>query len=200
MNDNESPQNVALGRAELGFSEEASRSFSFLEEMGFTHVESSSTIVRYKKDSLCANIYHGRQSYEVDFEIFRAGKRYSLSELIRLVAPKEGEAYRNSIATTAAAVRDGVNRVQELVRRYAAKALGGESAIFMALDCQRNEWADALGLKTQVASLKPKADEAFRLGHYAEAAKFYEQIRSALSPAELRKADLARERAARRTR
>jgi hypothetical protein len=194
MNDSQSPENIALERDKLGFREEASQSFAFLKEMGFTEAGSSSTIVRYKRGDLCVHIYHGRQSYEVEFEIIRDGKRYSLSELIRLVAPAEGEAYRNSTATTATAVRSGVNRVRELVWRCATMALRGDPATFLALDRQRKEWAEALGLKTQAASHKPRADEAFRLGHYAEASQIYERIRSVLSPAEMKKADLARER------
>jgi hypothetical protein len=199
MNDNQSLDNNSLERAKLGFREEALQAFSFLKNMGFVEVSSSPTIVKYERVDLEVNVYHGRQSYEVEFEIFHAGKRYSLSELIRLAAPAEGELYRNSVATTAIAVRDGINRVRELVRQYAMTSLQGDPETFHALDRQRNEWAEALALKTLVTSLKPKAEEAFRRGHYAQAAEIYDRIRAGLSPVEVRKADLARERATRAT-
>ena len=197
MNDKQSLDNRLLERAKLGFREEAVQAFSFLQDMGFVEVSASPTLVEYERDDLEVNVYHGRQSYEVGFEIVRAGTRYSLSALIKLAAPAEGKAYRNTMATSATAVRNGINRLRELVRRYAMTALQGDPETFHALDHQRIEWGQALELETQVASLKPKADEAFRLGHYAQAAELYDQIRAGLSPVEVRKADLARERATR---
>jgi hypothetical protein len=42
--------------------------------------------------------------------------------------------------------------------------------------------------------LRPRADEAFRRGNYQEAAELYERIRPRLTPAELKKLAVARER------
>ena len=110
--------------------------------------------------------------------------------------PAEGAIYRNFTATTATAVHDGVRRIRHLALSHATGALRGDGPTFLALDRQRKQLAEELGSKTRAASLKRNADEAFRLGDYAEASRLFEQIRSALSPAETMKADLARERAA----
>jgi hypothetical protein len=55
--------------------------------------------------------------------------------------------------------------------------------------------AERLGLETEISSFKPRANEAFRRGDYALAAKLFDRIRSGLTPAEAKKADMARKRA-----
>jgi len=182
-------------RAELGFDEQASRAFAFLEGMGFQKISVSPTIARFERGDLAANVFHGRQSYELGFEIEREGKRYSLSELIRLSDPQEADLYRNYAATTPAAVVTGLMQLKQLVARYAAGPLQGEPPTFLALDRQRRELAEKLALDSEVSAFKPKADEAFRLGRYGEAAELYDRIRAGLTPVEAKKADLARKRA-----
>jgi hypothetical protein len=126
-------------RAQLGFQENAIQVFSFLEDMGFRKTKTSPTIVQYERGGINANVFHGRQSYEIEFEIVREGTRYSLSELIRLLAPDEAEVYRNSAATTPGGVNVGLKRLKELVERYAKKPLQAHPAAFLALDRQRRE-------------------------------------------------------------
>lgn len=63
-------------RTRLNFANAASENFAFLREQGFAVVEYLPTLVRYRKGEIEVGLYHGRGSFEVGFEIVRAGERY----------------------------------------------------------------------------------------------------------------------------
>lgn len=181
-------------RTRLNFADAVSRSFAFLTDLGFSQVESSPTFVRYRKGGVEADVYHGRQSYELGFEIGRDEVKYSMSELIRAADPETARQYRNFIATTQGALTEGLARLQGLIKRYGQRALQADPAFFVALGNQRKAWAEGYALEVLEGQLRPKADEAFRRGNYREAAELYERIQSRLTPTELKKLAIARER------
>jgi tetratricopeptide (TPR) repeat protein len=176
----------------FNFAEAVTEKFIFLEDLGFSQVEALPTIVQYRKDGIQVNIYHGRKSCELGFEIVRLGERYSIPELIRITNPEAAARYRNATATKQNSLTSGLARLEELVRRYGNRALRGDPEFFVALDNQRRAWAQAYALEVLERQLRPKADEAFRLGNYREAAEIYERILPHLSPAELRKLSVAK--------
>jgi hypothetical protein len=139
-------------------------------------------------------VYHGRQSYELGFEIGRVGVKYSISELIRATDPETARQYHSFAATTQSALTEGLAQLEGLVKRYGRRALQGDAEFFVALDNQRKSWADRYALEVLEGQLRPRADEAFRRGNYREAAELYERIRSRLTPAELKKLVIARAR------
>ncbi|HSD22470.1 MAG TPA: hypothetical protein VLC54_20640 [Anaeromyxobacter sp.] len=179
----------------LNFADAATRSFAFLSDLGFGEVESLPTIVRYRNGDLEVAIYHGRQSFEIGFEVVRSGARYTISELIRAADPEAAERYRNYAATTPQGIAEGLSRLEGLVKRYGERALRGDPAFFATLDEQRRSWAEGYELDVLAGQLRPKADAAFRGGDYRQAADLYERIRPRLSAAELKKLALAKERA-----
>lgn len=62
-------------REKLQFAESVQRSFGFLvDEFGFRVVSSLSTYVRYEKEDLFINVWHGPGSYAVGVEIGRLRK------------------------------------------------------------------------------------------------------------------------------
>ncbi|MCW5714756.1 MAG: hypothetical protein KIT43_09625 [Bauldia sp.] len=196
MNGRQSNDSGWTERAELGFREAALDAFGFLADFGFAVEESTTTIVRYERPGSGVNIYHGRRSFELGFELGHDGSLYTISALMALGAPEEGKAYRNFAATTASGVRTGLEHLAELVQRHGALALQGDPQTFRALEDLKRASAHAMARESVLTSVRPKADEAFRLGHYAEAADLYDRIRDGLSPVETRKADLARRRSA----
>jgi hypothetical protein len=186
---------VGRQRTRLNFADAVSRNFAFLGQLGFSEVESLPTLVRYRKDSLEVVIYHGRQSFEIGFELSYAETRYSMSELIRAADVEEAEKYRNYAAKTPQSIAEGLARLQRLVKQYGERALRGDSTFFSMIDEQRRKWAKGYELEVLAEQLRPKADAAFRSGNYRQAADLYEKILSRLSAAELKKLALARRRA-----
>lgn len=186
--------NIGPERTRLNFAHAVSESFLFLDDLGFSRIESLPTLVRFRKDNLEINIYHGRRSFEVGFEILHHGERYSISELIRVTDVEAAERYRNFATTTPQGVIEGLMQLKELVQRYGGPALRGDPEFFSALKNQRKTWAEGYALDVLARQLRPKAEAAFRQGHYREAAELYEKIRASLSAAELKKLQLARDR------
>jgi hypothetical protein len=182
-------------RTRLNFANAVTEAFSFLGDLGFAVAEALPTLVRYRKGEIEARLYHGRRSFEVGFEIVRDGERYSISELIRAADRVEGEQYRDWTATTQQGIAEALGRLKELVSRYGERALQGDPGMFETLTKLRQEWMENYSLDVLASQLRPKADAAFRSGDYREAAALYEKILPRLSPSELKKLALAKERA-----
>ncbi len=152
--------------------------FEFLADMGFALIESQPTLVRYQKKGIEADVYWGRKSNELGFEIAWNGMRFSISELMRATAPDEAERYLNPVATSQSALNDGLARLASLVKRYAVPALEGDQNFYERLKHGRTAWSQKFALDVLEAQIRPKANEAFHHGNYREAAALYEQIRS----------------------
>ncbi|MGB9154635.1 MAG: hypothetical protein WCD70_16295 [Alphaproteobacteria bacterium] len=183
-------------RTRLNFADAVARRFSaFLTDFGFLLIESSPTIVRYRKNDLEIDVYHGRSSYELGFGVTRNGVRYSLGELIRATDPKAAEQYKNYAATAQSALNEGLDILAKEVQLYAANALRDDPKFFVTLESQRHLWAEKYALEVLERQLKPKAEEAFRQGRYREAYELYERIKSRLTPTELKKLNIAKVRA-----
>lgn len=186
---------VGRERTRLNFADAVSKHFAFLGGLGFSELESLPTLVRYGRGDLEVAIYHGRQSFEIGFEITRSGTRYSVEELIRIDNPEVAAQYRNYQTTTPHGIAEGLAQLEGLVKQYGGRALSGDPEFFAALDQQRKSWAEGYALDVLAGQLRPKAEAAFRSGDYRRAADFYERIRPRLSAAELKKLALAKERA-----
>ena len=181
-------------RSRLGFAETVRREFAFLADFDFYEVESSPTIVRYRKDDLNLNVYHGRQSYEIGLQIGRGGEQISMEQLIRVSDPAGWENYRVLAAANPEGVVSGVTRLAELARLYGERALRGDPEFFAEVRRQRKLWIDAFALDVIESQTRPKAEAAFREGRYREAVELYERIATRLSPAERAKLAVARKR------
>lgn len=196
MTDKDTLSNISdPERTCFNFADAVIRMFSFLDDFGFLVVESLPTIVRYCKNDLEIDVYHGRNSYELGFGITRNGIRYSLGELIRISDPNAAEQYRNYAATTQSALNEGLDRLAKTVQLYATSALRDDPEFFVTLENQRHSWAEEYALGVLERQLKPKAEEAFRQGKYREASELYERIKPRLTSTELKKLNIAKDRA-----
>ncbi|MFH1816257.1 MAG: hypothetical protein ABIF28_19095 [Pseudomonadota bacterium] len=184
----------AQDRVHLTFESAARERFAFLNDLGFSEVESLPTLVRYRKDGVEVDVYHGRQSYEIGAGISGFGTRYAMAEVIRTADPATAKRYRNAVATTPEGVVAGLEELGSLMKRYGIAALRGDPQFFSALEEQRKSWSEEYALDVLADQLRPQADEAFRRGDYSTAAELYARIRSRLSPAETKKLTLAEER------
>ncbi len=185
---------ASIERRRLNFPHVVGQAFSFLEDMGFREIEAAPTIVRYRKDDLVCNVYHGRSSYELGFEIGPEGEEYPVSALIRASDVAAYDQYRTPVATTPAELASGIKRLADLVRQYGERALRGDPAFFAELRRQQKAWAEAYALDVLARQIRPKAEAAFRAGRYREAAELYAKIGPRLSPTEQKKLEAARKR------
>jgi hypothetical protein len=181
-------------RSGLHFERRVRGAFMFLEELGFVSVDPLPTLVRYRKDDVEADVYHGRQSYEIGAGVTCFGIRYSMSEVIRATDPGAAKTYRNAIATTPEGVADGLAELSLMMKRYGTAALQGAPQFFSTLAKQRKQWSEDYAFDVLADLLRPRAAEAFRRGDYVTAAELYGRIRVRLSPAETKKLDLAEAR------
>lgn len=181
-------------RSNLHFARKVKEAFLFLTDEGFMEVEALPTLVRYRKDYVEVDVYHGRQSYEIGGGVTLSGSRYAMSEIVRATDPEAAKNYRNAIATTVEGVAAGIKELSVLMQRYGAAALRGEPRFFSLLEKQRKQWAEEYALEVLASQLRPQAEDAFRRGDYSKAAELYSRIRKRLSPAEAKKFSLAEKR------
>lgn len=181
-------------RRRLNFPHVVGQAFSFLEDAGFHEIEATPTIVRYRKDDLVCNVYHGRRSYELGFQIGPEGEEYPVSALIRASDPAAYDQYRTPVATTPAQLASGIKQLADLVRRYGQQALRGDATFFAELRRQQKVWAEAYALDVLAQQIRPKAEAAFREKRYREAAELYAKIGPRLTATEQKKLEVARRR------
>jgi hypothetical protein len=179
-------------RQQFGFPDTVKNAFGFIAAEGFAVIAAEPTIVKFDKGSLVAVVYHGRQSYEVGFEIGSEAEQFSLADLIRSEVPAKASEYRNPVATTRSAVLAAVQRVADLVRRYGQPALKGDAEFFAELRSQCQRQSEAYALDVLASQLRSKAGAAFREGNYRAATSLYQRMSERLTPSEKGKLAVAR--------
>ena len=183
-----------LERARSAFEHVIAHSFSFLAEFGFVRVVSSQEHVRYRKGILEVDVYYELWSLELGIDFEYPDYRSSLSEIIRASDPITAKKYRNSIVRTRIGLIAAADRLSNLVREYAERALRDDRVFFRELRRDRERFEKEFALNVLCNQLRPKGAAAFRSGDYAEAARLYERMRARLSPVEMRKLDIALQR------
>lgn len=182
------------GRVHLNFEMEVRRNFAFLYDLGYMEIESSPISIRYRKGEVEVDIYHEPGSFEIGADVSGFGSRHSISAIIRANDTEVARQYRDWAATTPEGVVAGLVRLASLMRRYGGMALSGDKKFFSELERQRKSWTGEYALDVLARQVRPSAEDAFRRGDYATAAKLYAQIRSRLSPAEIKKLAFSEER------
>jgi len=177
------------GRSRFGFQEKVRNVFSFLEDLGFSEIEATPTLVRYQNGDVEIDIYHGRQSYEIGAGVSVSGDRYAISEILKASNTDQYRQYRNAMVSTSQGVNVALEELGKLMKRYGATALKGDPLFVARLKKQREKWSSDFSQEVLASQLLPQADDAFRQKDYARAAALYSQIRERLSAAELKKLD-----------
>jgi hypothetical protein len=181
-------------RTLLGFADKVRDNFGFLSDFGYSEVEALPTLVRFRKDNLEVDVYHGRRSFEIGVGFSRDGQRHELSEILTAADKEIGARFRNPTASLPGGVRAGLELVGSLTRQFGAKALLGDPETFVSLKIQRELAWTAYHLEMEANSLRPLAEEAWRRKDYAKAAELYAKFKSCLTPAEVQKLAFAEKR------
>ncbi|MEV8521426.1 hypothetical protein ABZR86_16645 [Dyella marensis] len=182
---------------DLNFANEATKSFDFLGGFGFKRLQVDATLVRYRKSGMEVDVYHGRKSFELGFEISFGGERYSLQTIMRVSDPIAANAYRKYAATTLEGVREGLEQLSAMVKTFAPRALRGEAEFFALLDEKKHTWSYEYALDVLAEQVRPMAESAFKRKEYSEVVELYGKILPRLTAAELKRLDISRVRAAR---
>ncbi|MCU7886524.1 MAG: hypothetical protein KZQ82_20230 [Candidatus Thiodiazotropha sp. (ex Lucinoma annulata)] len=165
--------------------------FAFLEYLGFSVVESSLTVVRYKNREIEVDVYHGRHSCEIGAGITVFGVRYTISEIIKVSNPDFVDTFRYVTTNTPKGITKALEELSLLMRQFGELVLKGDTKFIGALSKQREQWSDDYALEVLAEQLRPQASEAFRQKDYSTAADLYSRIRDVLSTAELKKLNFA---------
>lgn len=106
------------GAGRLGFVALVMKHFAFLLRLGFAVVRREETFVRFERDTVFVNVYHGRSSYQVGLELGRIqeGDTYSLYEVLSAVAPGDIQRARCQ-ATDPAVLERCLAAIAETVER-----------------------------------------------------------------------------------
>jgi hypothetical protein len=181
-------------RSAFGFAEAALVAFGFLVEQGFEPDEVCSTLVRFRRGAVVANVYHGRRSYEIRFEVVRERQTWTIGSILAMVDPVKAEEFRYARAVTPDAVPAGLAQLAAVVQQYAAPALNDDSTFYRALEEWAARWRTKYEMDVREKQVRPKANAAFKAGEYAKAVLLYLEIEERLTPVERQKLELARRR------
>jgi hypothetical protein len=191
-------------RSQLRFKEAVLSAFDFLpREYGFLVKRMEPTLVRYESPEVFVNIYHGRASYELGFEIGRlasdAHKKentFSIDDILDLVGVRAETGNNLLQASTPEGVNRFVPMLAALVKKHAAPVLQGDVDLFERLAEIQSKKSDQLLKKWSLDDIRKEAEGAWHQKNYARVAELFESIQEELTPAEAKKLDYARLRAA----
>lgn len=184
-----------MARQDLAFRQQAEAAFEFLRsEFGFRLLTATDTFLRYETDQVFVNVYHGRSSYELRFEIgllVAPESKYYPEEVAALAGATEATYFQ---ASTADRVSMLLPRLADVLHRHCSNLLTGDPTEFDKLQDVRNRLADADHRKYQLISAREKADMAWKRRDYRAVVEALNIIDRDMSPAECRKLQYALEK------
>jgi len=123
-------------------------------------------------------------------------ENYSIESILHAIRPDGLPSYKSYTATT----KNGVSRALSILANLVAEnclpfGIDRES-LLSVLRYQGELRRAVLAAESRAAYLRPRATTAFREQRYAEASKLYYEMWDSLSPAERKKAEYAKRKAA----
>jgi hypothetical protein len=194
-------ENIHLpDRVSLGFAEAVESSFGFLTtEYGFKCVRVMPTLVRYESSRVCVNLYHGRSSYELGFEVAllprgrgQPEEPFSLGDILDLCSVREELGFTFLQASTEERVRRFVPQLAELARQYAGPVLKGEPDLFMRLREVQTAKSRRYLREAELRQLREQADRAWQEKQFPLIVKLYESMGDDVTRSEAAKLVYAR--------
>lgn len=187
-------------RVSLGFEGVVRTEFAFLETEHNMHVvESQPTLVRYESATIFVNIYHGRSSYELVFEVGRNDRSedrqtpFLPCDFIGLTDPEAAKTHRYFAATSPGEVERGLRQLASMFLINAEEVLKNP-VLFDQLAGRRAKAIREFFDDMHERQTRPKAEDAFRRRDYKAAAALYGSMERRLTPTERRKLEMARKR------
>ena len=187
--------NEDFSRSQLGFTTEVLSNFRFLiTDYGFECVKANTTLVRYESESLFVNIYHGRRSYELNFEIGELERSlnvqengYTIGEIMDLYEVRNNLKFTFFQASNKDQTQKLIQKLSEYIKTYAKPILAGNHEIFGKLQMLRKKKSDALIKDIHLTKVREIADIAWKEKDYPKIVEVYESIKDDLTSIELKK-------------
>lgn len=185
-------------RDQLGFLAAAGARFGFLLDLGFEEVASERSFLRFDRNDMFVEVFHGRASYELGVEFGRwvrvdddvVEQKFHLVDVLPLLAPNV-----SFVARTATSREQVARFVEELAAaaRLAAEDLAYRGAdafdrISEAVASRSEEHLDGL----RAARLRARAEDAWRRKDFASVVAAYEEIDSELDTVTMRESETRR--------
>lgn len=195
---------VGSAREQLDFRAAARARFGFLLELRFKEVMAEPTYLRFERDDMFVEVFHGRASYELGVEFGRwvrvdedvVEQKFHLVDVLPVLAPDV-----SFVARTATSREQVARFVEELASaaKLAADHLVPGSAdaldrISEAVASRSEEYLDGL----RAVRLRAQAEDAWHRKDFASVVAAYEEVDSELETVELRESEAKRLNYARR--
>lgn len=182
-------------RSKLKFLELVTEFFRFLEsDFGFSLVRALETYVRYESASIYVNVYHGRVSYEVGFELGRLSLFtpvvYDLPVILEALAP-DYKGQRVFAASEYAPLRFCVSTVAQLAHEHFGKAIADDKEALDAIDKAYHAACERANKMYTIDPVKQRALEAWRKRDYGKVVQLYASIRPELTEVEVKRLNYA---------
>ena len=187
-------------RIQLGFAESVISYFDFLtRDYGFVLIKADPTFVRFESPNVFANIYHGRMSFEIGFEIGylvhlsnEPEQFFSIGDILSLTNAREEPGFTHLQANTAQGVKEATAKLAVLVKRYAGSALSNAPSIFAQLVDIQSRKSDELIRKWELADIREKVGKAWQEKNYGKIVELFDPVSKDLTLAELKKLEYAK--------
>lgn len=176
------------GSGRLGFVDLVLAAFDFLMRLGFVVARREPTFVRFEKENVFINVYHGRASYQVGLELgrLRNGDMYSLHELFRAMAPDNIELARCQ-TTDPEILRQCLVSIGAAIERDCNALLAGDASAFEKVDAAVAPLRKAATLQAQFGATIDRADKAWESKDFKRAAELYAKSTPALDETRMRR-------------
>jgi hypothetical protein len=180
-------------RSRLRFADQVKTHFRFLNDHGFRLVSTSETLLRYESPVLAINIYHGRQSFEIDLELEfpKARATYSFSELLFLFN-RDAERPRKFASSTPEGTAEGVRTLAALFKACVLADLLGDPRLPDRLEAQCQRRSREYDMAVQLEQVRAKLDRAWKRKDLTKVVNLLDPFEAHLSRTEREKLEYAR--------
>lgn len=177
----------------LNFVDAALRAFAFLLRVGFIVARRDDTFLRFERENVYVNVYHGRLSYQVSVELGRVRESdvYSLYELLLAVSPADvGQAKLQT--TDSEFLERCLAYIAGIIEHRCSALLAGEAAAFEKLRAVAAPIRKAATLQAEFGATIHRADKAWESKDFSQAAALYEKSEAGLDETRVRRLEYLR--------
>lgn len=180
--------NLDDARRALRFREHAEIAFAFLlREFRFRLVASEDTFLQYENETVFVNVYHGRRSFELQFEIgllARLESKYYPEEVASFYGA-QGETFFQ--ASTPDRVARYVPQLADLLESHCSRLLSGDAVEFENLQQMRQKMSADARKREHLTEVRERADRAWKQRDYPAVLQEYTAIEPDLTLSEQKK-------------
>ena len=187
-----------VNRKVFRFVEAVVSEFRFLEDLGFVRACALDTFVRYEREPLFVNVFHGRGSYELGVEVGHrvlvdgelVDEKFTLGELVAMADPSR--VFPGFAAVTPEQVQRFVPQLASLAEQFGANLLRGDPAEFARLRLDTAARSEAMREGWRASQLRSRADSAWRERDFGRVVDAYGEMLSELRSVSLTASEVAR--------